>query len=113
MTFLAAARLERRRSIGVAVEALGGLAMLAGLAMLRLNHDTVFAIFMFGGMGLVILGFLYGLLGVRCPARGSSLTWHAYSQLPYGEWSTWLDTLERCPRCGFEPGNAPVANDAA
>ncbi len=57
MWFLQAAGLQRRRSMTFAVEALGGLAMLMGLGMLRIDREELFGIFFFGGMALSLVGF--------------------------------------------------------
>jgi len=40
-----------------AAEALGGLAMLIGLGMLRIDREELFGIFFFGGMALSLVGF--------------------------------------------------------
>jgi hypothetical protein len=121
MSFLQAAGLQRRRFIGFAIEVTGGLAMLVGVWMLRADREALFGIFMLGGMAIGLVGFCYSVFAIRCPACGSSLTWHAYSKVPYQDWGLWLETFEQCPRCRFRPdasqvtagGGTTTSNDAA
>lgn len=78
----------------------GGATMVTALVLLNRDHEVGFAILMATGMLLVGTGFVYGILALRCPNCGLKLAWYAYTKLPAGESTGWLDQAEKCPRCG-------------
>jgi hypothetical protein len=92
--------LRLRYRVSQVLEIAGGAAMVFAFVLLNRDHDVGFGILMAAGMLLVATGFVYGILAIRCPHCGLKLAWYAYTKLPAGESTGWLDQADKCPRCG-------------
>jgi rRNA maturation protein Nop10 len=103
MALVRSSGLRLRYRVSQALQIAGGAAMLVGFFMLNRNHDVAFGVLIPTGVLLVATGFVYGILALRCPHCGLKLAWYAYSKLPAGESTRWLDQASKCPRCGSDP----------
>jgi hypothetical protein len=43
--------------------------------------------------------------GMKCPACGVNLFWHAFGHAKYGNWLDWLLRGTSCPKCGYSNGS--------
>ncbi len=100
MTLVKSSGLRLRYRVSQALQIAGGVAMMVGFVMLNRDHEVAFAVPIPTGVLLVATGFVYGILALRCPHCGLKLAWYAYTKLPAGQSTRWLDQANKCPRCG-------------
>ena len=60
---------------------------------------TVFTFLVLFGLGLALLGFVRGVLLLKCPHCKLRLLWKAVREQTSQNWLLWLVSLERCPKC--------------
>ena len=77
----------------------GGVPMIYGLANFGTGAPDSLLFFIFGGMGLVLFGFVFGCVAIRCDKCGTRLFWHAVSRQKSQVWLMWLLSESSCPNC--------------
>lgn len=61
--------------------------------------DAQWLSFFLGGLTFFVLGFVWAVASVRCPACGARLLWLAMREQRAENWWVWLHTLQACPVC--------------
>ena len=78
--------------MGLALQIIGGVVIVAGF-----TKGALVAV----GLVLWAAGFLYAILGIKCPSCGLKLAWYAYSERPAMQGPRWLAQVDKCPQCGW------------
>jgi hypothetical protein len=81
-----------------------GLSLVLVLAapFLISNDFAVAALVSFGvGSLSLFASVLYLMRAIRCPTCHLALLQHAFAEVPYGRWLSWLLEAKECPKCGY------------
>jgi hypothetical protein len=61
------------------------------------------------GMGLIVVGFVWTGIAVKCPKCQLKIFWHAITKEGFFSWFSWLLQVEACPHCGYNKSSPPTA----
>ena len=98
--------------LGILVVGGGAVIMFWGIASLSRTEGFAPVPFIFSGMLLVVIGFGFIALAVRCPRCGARWCLRSMSQKDAGIWFAWLMAQTNCPWC-TEESNAQPGSGAA
>ena len=65
----------------------------------ELTDKSVLVIF--SGMALMMIGFVFACLAIRCNTCGFRLFWYSVSQKDSEFWLNWLLSDSECPKCNI------------
>lgn len=87
---------------------LGGVSLWQGLHTLSRPAGES-APWILGGTAIILLGFAFSSVTIRCPRCSAHWLWMALSGQPEPRWLTWLMAQPVCPECAY-PGPEPHAS---
>ena len=67
-----------------------------------LKKDTLMDLTIYS-LVLLFLICIFLCLAVRCPKCHMNILWHGMSKVRLKKFGNWIDTVPKCPRCGYKP----------